>query len=90
MSKIFLLKDEIKLDKQDRLRLLSDFNNLRTCLHNIEECHDLWLSDISNLQKLFCSLHQLLKFSSGGEYWKDWELDTTKEGEVDEKSKSKS
>ena len=79
MSKIFLLEGEVKLSREDRIRMLRNFNKLRQTIQTIEECQDLWLSDIANLQKLHCDMHQLLQFSSDdGEYWKDWILSENK------------
>ena len=78
MSKIFLLEGEVKLNRKDRIRMLHNFNKLKRTLESIGECQDLWLSDIANLQKLHCDMHQLLEFTSDGEYWKDWILSEDK------------
>ena len=89
MSKIFLLEGEVKLSREDRIRMLHNFNKLRQTIQTIEECQDLWLSDIANLQKLHCDMHQLLEFSSDdGEYWKDWILseNNPKEDKTDGKT----
>ena len=80
---------ELKISKVDRLQLLRHFNELKQTLSNVEECYDLWLSDIANLQKLHCAMHQILQFTSDdGEYWKDWILseDKPKEDKTDGKT----
>ena len=69
----------MEVSKVDRVHLLRHFNELRRTLDNISETHDLWFSDVANLQKLHCAIHQILKFTSDdGEYWKDWILEEDK------------
>ena len=81
-----LYPNEIKISKVDKLHLLRHFNELRRTLDNIQETNDLWLSDVANLQKLHCAMHQILKFTSDdGEYWKNWILEEDKI--VDKKNK---
>ena len=51
-----------EITHQQRLELLEAHNNLMTALSVVADCHDLWLSDIRNLEKLECNLHRILKF----------------------------
>lgn len=40
--------------------LLSSLNSLSTILVNIHECHDIWLSDVQELQELQYKLQDVL------------------------------
>jgi len=70
-----------EITHQQRLELLEAHNNLRTALSTVADCHDLWLSDIRNLEKLQCDLHRIFKFvpkqDEGGYsmFYANWVLD---------------
>ena len=51
-----------EITHEQRLELLEAHNNLMTALSVVADCHDLWLSDIRNLEKLQCDLHRIFKF----------------------------
>jgi len=70
-----------EITHEQRLALLEAHNNLMTALSTVADCHDLWLSDIRNLEKLECDLHNILKFkprkdSDGNSiFYANWVLD---------------
>ena len=70
-----------EITHEQRLELLEAHNNLRTALSTVADCHDLWLSDIRNLEKLECDLHRIFKFvpkqDEGGHsmFYSNWVLD---------------
>ena len=70
-----------EITHEQRLELLEAHNNLMTALSTVADCHDLWLSDIRNLEKLECDLHSILKFkprkdSDGNSiFYANWVLD---------------
>ncbi len=76
-----------EITHEERLELLEAHNNLRRALSMIEECHDLMMSDIKNLDMLRCRLAKILKFTSRKDsdgnsiYWAKYVLD---EGDDDE------
>ena len=51
-----------EITHEQRLQLLEAHNSLRRTLSTVADCHDLWLSDIRNLEKLECHLHRIFKF----------------------------
>tara|TARA_Y100001972_G_C7421370_1_gene217718 strand:+ start:217 stop:453 length:237 start_codon:yes stop_codon:yes gene_type:complete len=53
---------EFTITQQQRREFLESHNELRTVLHTIWECNDLWMSDVAKLEKLMHRLHQSLKF----------------------------
>ena len=56
------IQGEMKISRGDRIRLLEGFNRLKDALLQIEECNDLFLSDIRNLNKLKFELSEVLNF----------------------------
>jgi len=70
-----------EITHKQRLELLEAHNNLMTALSTVADCHDLWLSDIRNLEKLECDLHRIFKFvpkqDEGGYsmFYANWVLD---------------
>ena len=59
---------DFAITQEQRRELLESHNELKTALQNIWECHDLWMSDVSNLEGLMHRLQKNLKFAqpSGG------------------------
>ena len=53
---------EFTITEEQRREFLESHNELRTVLHTIWECNDLWMSDVAKLEKLMHRLHQSLKF----------------------------
>ena len=53
---------DFTITEEQRREFLESHNELRTTLHTIWECNDLWISDVAKLEKLMYRLHQNLKF----------------------------
>ena len=53
---------DFTITQEQRREFLESHNELRTTLHTIWECNDLWMSDVAKLEKLMHRLHQSLKF----------------------------
>ena len=53
---------DFTITQEQRRELLESHNELRTTLHTIWECNDLWMSDVAKLEKLMHQLQQHLKF----------------------------
>ena len=53
---------DFTITEEQRREFLESHNELRTVLHTIWECNDLWMSDVAKLEKLMHRLHQSLKF----------------------------
>jgi len=51
------------LSGEARRELLQSHNELRTALQTIWECQDLWMSDITNLEKLVNRMQRHLDFA---------------------------
>ncbi len=65
----------ISLSKEDRLELLKGYNELKNAMDTLDECQDLWLSDIRNINNFICTLHNKLKFvQPQQEYHSEWVL----------------
>lgn len=61
---------------EDRIKLLEAYNELCSVLTNIQECNDLWLSDVGKLQSLDYKLRSILQFDteSGSHYYANYKL----------------
>ena len=71
------------LSREDRIELLKGYNELKDSVSTLEECQDMWLSDLKNIRNFMCVLHKKLNFtSSDNQYYSDWVLeeDTEKGG----------
>lgn len=70
-----------EITHEQRLELLEAHNNLKRALSMIEECNDLMMSDIKNLDMLRYKLQSILKFTSRKDsdgnsmYWAKFVLD---------------
>jgi len=66
----------LSLSKEDRLQLLKGYNELKNAMDTLDECQDLWLSDMRNIRELMCNLHEKLNFKPKTEktYYADWVL----------------
>lgn len=61
---------------QDRIKLLESYNELLSILTTIQECNDLWLSDVGKLQSLDYRLRSILGFDteSDSHYYANYKL----------------
>lgn len=73
----------MSLSKEDRLQLLKGYNNLRDAMNTLDECQDLWLSDMRNIREFMQNLHEKLNFKPiKNEYYNNWVLgEDNKKGE---------
>ena len=61
----------ISMDKDNYKKLCEGYNNLNKACNMITEIEDLYLSDISNLNKLKFAMAHSLGFEEGKHYWND-------------------
>ena len=72
---------DITLTDKDRRDFLRAHNELRTTISTIQECNDLWMSDVAKLERLQHLLHHVMKFTpplddNGNRMWyRDFVLD---------------
>ena len=72
---------DITLTDKDRRDFLRAHNELRTTISTIQECNDLWMSDVAKLERLQHLLHHVMKFTpplddEGNRMWyRDFVLD---------------
>lgn len=55
---------EITLTDKQRRDFLRAHNELRTAISTIQECNDLWMSDVAKLENLQHLLQESFKFSA--------------------------
>ena len=55
---------EITLTDNERRDFLRAHNELRNIISTVQECNDLWVSDLAKLESLQHLLHHTLKFSA--------------------------
>tara|TARA_X000001316_G_C917649_1_gene31827 strand:+ start:81 stop:305 length:225 start_codon:yes stop_codon:yes gene_type:complete len=72
-----------------RQTMLKIHNDLRRIKMTIEECNDLWLSDLRTMEDIIHDLHKEFEFSPkkepGGYHYSDWIFsEDVKEEEEDE------
>lgn len=74
----------ITITEDKRRELLRAHNELRTIIHTIHECNDIWMSDVGKLEHLQHLLHYTLKFTAplDDEGKKVWWSDFVLEEEV--------
>tara|TARA_R100001510_G_scaffold11944_1_gene9162 strand:+ start:520 stop:777 length:258 start_codon:yes stop_codon:yes gene_type:complete len=79
----------MNITHEERLEFLSARNDLRSTLDTLLECQDVWLSDVSKLEKLDSLMCKVLKFAPREDdngkqlYYADWVLadDNNEKGE---------
>ena len=54
---------DFTIDAAARRELLDSHNELRTALQTIWECQDLWMSDVTNIEKLVHRMQRHLNFA---------------------------
>ena len=68
-------KKDKRVTRDMRLTMLKIHNDLKDIKNTIEECNDIWLSDLQKLNKIIHTLHHEFEFKSpqkGHGYWSDW------------------
>ena len=53
----------MEITHEQRLEILKSYNDLRNALQTLDECQDLWVSDVNRLQTLEFVLRTTLKFT---------------------------
>ena len=54
---------DFTLSQEARRELLQSYNQLRTALQTICECNDLWMSDVTNIERLVSRMQRHLDFA---------------------------
>jgi hypothetical protein len=52
----------MNISHEQRLKFLNAHNDLRDILMTLNECHDIWVSDIGKLERLQNLMHSVLNF----------------------------
>ena len=68
-------KRDKRVTRDMRLTMLKIHNDLKDIKNTIEECNDIWLSDLQKLNKIIHTLHHEFEFKppkEGHSYWADW------------------
>ena len=52
----------MNISHEQRLKFLNAHNDLRDILMTLDECHDIWVSDIGKLERLQNLMHSVLNF----------------------------
>jgi hypothetical protein len=78
-----------RVTRDMRQTMLKIHNDLRRIKMTIEECNDLWLSDLRTMEDIIHDLHKEFEFSPkkepGGYHYSDWIFsEDVKEEEEDE------
>ena len=64
-----------RVTRDMRMMMLKIHNDLKDIKNTIEECNDIWLSDLQKLNKIIHTLHHEFEFKppkEGHGYWSDW------------------
>ena len=68
-------KRDKRVTRDMRLTMLKIHNDLKDIKNTIEECNDIWLSDLQKLNKIIHTLHHEFEFKpprKTGSHWSDW------------------
>ena len=67
---------DFTITQEQRRELLESHNELRSALQTIWECHDVWMSDIANLEGLMSRMQRHLDFAQpkDGHSYMNWVL----------------
>jgi len=67
-------KVSIEMSLEQLEQILKGHNHLKDTLDTLQECSDVWLSQVSGLQLLLHHLHDSMDFKRGENYWNDYTL----------------
>ena len=78
-----------RVTRDMRQSMLKIHNDLRRIKNTVEECNDLWLSDLRTMENIIYDLRKEFEFSAknepGGYHYSDWIFsEDVKEEEEDE------
>ena len=68
-------KSDKRVTRDMRLTMLKIHNDLKDIKNTVEECNDMWLSDLRKMEALIHMLHDEFEFrppKQPGAYWSDW------------------
>ena len=81
-------KRDKRVTRDMRLTMLKIHNDLKDIKNTVEECNDMWLSDLRKLEEVIHKLHIEFEFKppqKTGAYWSDWVFaEDVKEEDEDE------
>ena len=64
-----------RVTRDMRAKMLKIHNDLKRIKNTVEECNDMWLSDLAKLNDIIHELHVEFDFKppeKTGGYWADW------------------
>ena len=64
-----------RVTRDMRMMLLKIHNDLKRIKNTVEECNDMWLSDLREMEAIIHTLHKEFDFKppqKTGAYWSDW------------------
>jgi hypothetical protein len=77
-----------RVTRDMRVMMLKIHNDLKDIRNTVEECNDMWLSDLRKLEEVIHKLHIEFEFKppqKTGAYWADWVFaEDVKEEDEDE------
>ena len=70
-------KRDKRVTRDMRLMMLKIHNDLKDIKNTVEECNDMWLSDLRKMEEIIHTLHMKFNFKpprKTGSHWSDWVL----------------
>ena len=64
-----------RVTRDMRVMMLKIHNDLKRIKNTVEECNDLWISDLRRMEEIIHELHKEFHFKppkQPGAYWADW------------------
>ena len=64
-----------RVTRDMRVMMLKIHNDLKRIKNTVEECNDLWISDLRRMEEIIHELHKEFHFKppqKTGAYWADW------------------
>jgi len=64
-----------RVTRDMRVMMLKIHNDLKRIKNTVEECNDLWISDLRRMEEIIHELHKEFHFKPperGNSYWADW------------------
>ena len=64
-----------RVTRDMRMMMLKIHNDLKDIKNTVQECNDMWLSDLQKMEAIIDMLHDEFEFKppkKTGAYWADW------------------
>ena len=64
-----------RVTRDMRMMMLKIHNDLKDIKNTVEECNDMWLSDLRKMEEIIHTLHMEFDFKPArktNSYWSDW------------------